>query len=53
MKKFILFVMLLISGCTLEVGDFPEERQRLYNGGERQEGFCQEHPDRCIEGVPW
>ncbi len=53
MKKFILFVILFLNACTLTVGDFPEERQKLYNMGENQEGFCQEHPDRCVNGVPW
>lgn len=54
MKKFIVVVaLLLVAGCKgFTAGDFPENRQRLYTIG-NEEAYCQQHPDRCVNGVPW
>jgi len=54
MKKLLVFFMLLLLwGCKgITAGDFPEHRQRLHNLG-HEEDYCKNHPDRCVNGVPW
>lgn len=46
----ILWTVLLLSGCV--IGKFPENRERMHNMG-TDEKFCQQHPDRCYQGIPW
>lgn len=54
MKKTVLFLLvLMICGCV-EVGKFPEHRERLHNlGTENDKAFCEQNPDRCYNGIPW
>lgn len=51
MKKMVLIVFILLSGCVV-VGDFPENRERLHNMN-LDEAYCNENPEKCIEGIPW
>ena len=48
-----LVLMLFLCSCEIIVGDFPEKREKLHNMGDRAENYCEIHPDRCIDGVPW
>lgn len=51
MKKLIMFVFLfLLFGC--EIGDFPDNRNRLHDLGHEKD-ICEKYPDRCINGVQW
>lgn len=46
-------VLLLVTGCKgFTAGDFPEHRQRLHSIG-NEEAYCQQNPNRCVNGVPW
>lgn len=51
MKKLLaLLFIVMISGCTLEVGDFGEKRQSLYN---KNTTDCEKEPQKCVHGYPW
>ncbi len=54
MKKALLMMfVLLLCGCV-KAGEFSAKRQRLHNmGAEHETNFCEQHPDKCINGVPW
>lgn len=52
MKKLICFiVMLAISGC-ISAGSFSEKRNRLHEMG-HEDTYCEQNPNRCVNGVPW
>lgn len=52
MKKFFLLIsVLMLAGC-IEVGNFPEDRQKLHEMGSESD-YCAQHPNRCYEGVQW
>ena len=51
MKKLILLVcFFLLFGC--KVGEFPKNRNRLHELG-HEKNFCQQSPERCVDGVQW
>lgn len=52
MKKIILAIMLFSLGGCLVAGDFAERRNRLHEIGNNPD-YCEKHPDRCVQGVPW
>lgn len=56
MKKILILMMLvLISGCAehaFEAGHVRKERKELYDYN-KDEAYCNENPDRCINGIPW
>jgi len=53
MKKMsILFLGLLLASCAVEVGNFPDKRLKLHEMG-YPEDYCEQKPDRCVEGVAW
>ncbi len=52
MKKVLLLILTLtLSGC-FTAGDFPEKRERLHEIG-HEENYCEQKPERCIQGVQW
>ncbi len=50
MRIFLLAVVLLISGCSIEVGKFTPKRHALHD---QNRPDCEENPDRCVDGYPW
>ncbi len=53
MKKIsILCLGLLLASCVVEVGDFSDKRLKLHEMG-YPEDYCEQKPERCVEGVPW
>ena len=51
-KAGLMILLLLLSACVVEVGNFPEKRIKLHEMG-YDENYCERNPDRCVEGVPW
>jgi len=53
LKKVLLglFIFFLAS-CTVEVGNFSDKRIKLHEMG-YPDNYCEQKPDRCVEGVPW
>ena len=54
MKKFFLILMMLsLSACTVfEAGKIKDERKKLYERNNNRE-YCEQHPDRCVNNIPW
>lgn len=53
MKKVLLSLLIFfLASCAVEVGDFPDKRIKLHEMG-YPKNYCEQHPDRCVEGVPW
>lgn len=54
MRKLVLFLAVLVTAsCTMvEVGKVKEERKELYDYNNNKE-FCEQNPDKCVNGVPW
>ena len=54
MKKwYILLLVLILFGCV-EVGNFDAKRERLHRMGTSEEAnYCEQNPDRCVNGVAW
>jgi len=51
MKKLLWFVCcLMLSACSVKVGEFTPERHALYSEGQPD---CDKTPERCINGYPW
>lgn len=53
MKRLFLFFMLtMLTACTFEVGKVKPERKELYDYNNNKE-FCEQNPDKCVNGIPW
>ena len=52
MKKLMLVITLLFLYGCVNVGEFPENRERMHNYGNDND-YCQQHPKRCFQGMPW
>ncbi len=51
--RALLIMILLISACAkYEVGKVSPQRKHLYDYN-NSEDYCAEHPDRCVENIPW
>ena len=51
-QTMIMFLLLLLSACVVEVGNFPDKRIKLHEMG-YPDNYCEQNPDRCVQGVPW
>lgn len=52
-KIMLILLMLAVSGCTVfHVGKVKEERKVLYDYNNSRD-FCDQNPDKCVNGIPW
>lgn len=54
MKKIYIAILICFLCSCVEVGNFPAKRQKLHDmHSGHTSNFCENNPDRCIEGVAW
>ena len=51
-KLLLLFMICLVTACTVEVGKVSKERKDIYDYNNSKE-FCEQNPDKCVNGIPW
>lgn len=53
MKKLVLlFMLIMLTACAIEVGKVKKERKELYDHNNNKE-FCEKNPNKCVNGIPW